>query len=171
MMELCALLCIRPVFFLPTLYFSNTHIVPVFPFSVCFWPMHLFHHPFCAEHVCTYNVSSYWAMSHTWWLMLQSGNTMTAYTCQPQPGHCILLERERERGMYPQQHTVWDRFPEFSVCNPGVLFRKSMLLNRDFLNSAPGLSTENSSSEQVLSSTRIDSVLGIQMLQGYDAVY
>ena len=35
--------------------------------------------------------------------------------------------------------------PEFSVCNPGALFRNSMLLDRDFLNSAPGLYTENSS--------------------------
>ena len=34
--------------------------------------------------------------------------------------------------------------PEFSIYNPGELFRKSMLLDRDFLNSAPGLYMENS---------------------------
>ena len=34
--------------------------------------------------------------------------------------------------------------PGVPYTTPGALFRKSMLLYRDFLNSAPGLCTENS---------------------------
>ena len=37
------------------------------------------------------------------------------------------------------------QYRSFPYITPGALFRKSMLLDRDFLNSAPGLYTENSS--------------------------
>ena len=36
------------------------------------------------------------------------------------------------------------KYRSFLYTTPGALFRKSMLLDRDFLNSAPGLYKENS---------------------------
>ena len=39
---------------------------------------------------------------------------------------------------------VRNRYRSFPYTTPGALFRKSVLLDRDFLNSAPGMYTENS---------------------------
>ena len=42
-----------------------------------------------------------------------------------------------------------NKYWTFPYTTPGALFRKSMLLDGDFLNSAPGLYTENSGTDKL----------------------
>ena len=54
----------------------------------------------------------------------------------------IVMEQEERRRRNRPQRRWWVR--PWLARRPGALFRKSMFLDRDFLNSAPGLYTENS---------------------------